>query len=113
MLLTKHESQGILEVIIAIYLGISIPPISLSLRCTLECLIAGEGAPYSRRRHYASTVLPLLLSLAIALVSPQVCLLEITFGIASSLLCHKEALDQGISVTGISFQSARMEVLVR
>lgn len=64
-----------LDVVIAMYLSISIPPISLSLRYTLDCLVAGEAAPYSARRHYAETILPLLAALAIALSCPQVPLL--------------------------------------
>lgn len=54
------------------YLGISIPPISLSLRYTLDCLVVGEGAPYSARRHYLETVVPIFASLGIALTCPQV-----------------------------------------
>ena len=64
--------QGALDVVIALYLGISIPPISLSLRYTLDCLVAGEGAPFSRRRHNLETGLPILGGLGIALTCPQV-----------------------------------------
>ena len=66
------QVQGALDAVMALYLGISIPPISLSLRCTLSGLLAGVGNPQSPARHVLETVLPLAAALCIALTCPQV-----------------------------------------
>lgn len=64
--------QGVLCLVMAVYLAISIPPVSLSLRYTLTCLLVGENAPYEPVRHYLVTSVPTFAALAIALFFPQV-----------------------------------------
>ena len=72
MSLEAVQAQGVLDTVMALYLGISIPPISLSLRCTLSGLLARVGNPESPARHVLETVLPLAAALCIALTCPQV-----------------------------------------
>ena len=72
LLLTNWHAQGVLDAVMALYLGISIPPISLSLRCTLSGLMSGIGDPNSLGRHVLETVIPLAAALCIALTCPQV-----------------------------------------
>lgn len=50
------KADGVLDAAMAVYLAISIPPMQLSLRYTLDCLIAGEGAQWSRQRQVLETV---------------------------------------------------------
>ncbi len=45
--------------------------VQLSLRYTLDVLVAGEGAPFSRTRHTALTVGVVASSLAVALAVPD------------------------------------------
>lgn len=85
------------------YLGISIPPISLSLRCTLECLLAGEDAAYDARRHYLSTILPILAALGIALTCPQVRQTTRRLQLAMS---HRAAETDMASIPSISWQAS-------
>ena len=72
MFVSKLYLQGVLELVMSAYLAISIPPISLSLRSTLHCLLVGEHAVYEPVRHYLITSVPLFAALAIALLFPQV-----------------------------------------
>lgn len=65
------RAQGVLDAVMAVYLGISIPPISLSLRCTLHNLLAGFGNPNLPWRHTLETTVPLAAALSIALTCPQ------------------------------------------
>lgn len=65
-------AQGVLDSVMALYLGISIPPISLSLRCTLHGLLSGPEGSYRPYQHALETIAPLAAALCIALTCPQV-----------------------------------------
>ncbi|CAK0750260.1 hypothetical protein CVIRNUC_001976 [Coccomyxa viridis] len=63
-------AEGVLDLAIAAYLSISVPPMQMSCRYTLDVLIAGEDAPFDRRRHLVETCLIVFGSLAVALAFP-------------------------------------------
>ncbi|KAK9906824.1 hypothetical protein WJX75_008674 [Coccomyxa subellipsoidea] len=63
-------AEGFLDLAIAAYLSISIPPMQMSCRYTLDVLLAGEDAPFSRRRHMLETCFIVFTSLAVALAFP-------------------------------------------
>ena len=62
----------------------------LSLRYTLDCLVAGEDAPFSRRRHLALTSAAVFSSLAVALAFPDAAekILAITGATAVAAVCY-------------------------
>lgn len=84
------RAEGILDLATTLYLSISIPPMQMSLRYTLDCLIAGEHAQYSRVRHWAETLSIVLATLAIAAAYPQYSekIFAITGATAVCLVCY-------------------------
>ncbi|KAK9868672.1 hypothetical protein WJX84_002712 [Apatococcus fuscideae] len=62
----------------------------MSLRYTLDCLIAGEHAPYSRARHWAETLGIVLATLATSAAYPQYSekIFAITGATAVCLVCY-------------------------
>ncbi|KAK9809814.1 hypothetical protein WJX73_009477 [Symbiochloris irregularis] len=83
-------AEGLLDAVMAIYLSISIPPMQMSLRYTLDCLVAGEAAPPSTRRQILETVLIVLGSLSVALVFPSAAekIFAVTGATAVCLVCY-------------------------
>ncbi|KAK9843248.1 hypothetical protein WJX74_009204 [Apatococcus lobatus] len=84
------RAEGILDLATTLYLSISIPPMQMSLRYTLDCLIAGEHAPYSRARHWAETLGIVLATLATSAAYPQYSekIFAITGATAVCLVCY-------------------------
>lgn len=64
-------ADGWLDAAGVCYLAVSVPPMALSLRYTLEAAIAGEHAPPCPRRRVAATVAPLAAALGVALAAPH------------------------------------------
>jgi amino acid permease len=62
----------------------------LSLRYTLDCLVAGEDAPFSHRRHLALTTAAVFSSLAVALAFPNAAekIFAITGATAVAAVCY-------------------------
>ncbi|KAK9845342.1 hypothetical protein WJX81_003878 [Elliptochloris bilobata] len=63
--------EGVLDLAVGAYLSISIPPMLLAARYTLDVLASGEGAPFSRARHNAETLAIIVPTLAVALLFPS------------------------------------------
>ncbi|CAL8462502.1 g2035 [Coccomyxa elongata] len=63
-------AEGFLDLAIAAYLSISVPPMQMSCRYTLDVLLAGEDAPFSSYRHTMETLFIVFSSLAVALAFP-------------------------------------------
>ncbi|KAK9867727.1 hypothetical protein WJX84_006460 [Apatococcus fuscideae] len=84
------QAEGILDLATTLYLSISIPPMQMSLRYTLDCLIAGEHARYSRARHWLETLGIILSTLAISAAYPQYSekIFAITGATAVCLVCY-------------------------
>lgn len=84
------RAEGWLDAAVLLYLAISIPPIQLSLRYTLTCLLVGEDEPYDRRRHVMLTSLIVGTALSVALVFPTAAekIYAITGATAVTLVCY-------------------------
>lgn len=65
------RADGWLDAAGVAYLAVSVPPMALSLRHTLEAAWAGERAPPDARRRFVATVGPLAAALAVALAAPH------------------------------------------
>lgn len=84
------RAEGCLDAVVLAYLAISMPPIQLSLRYTLTCLLVGEDAPHDRRRHVLLTSLIVGSALAVALVFPTGAekIFAVTGATAVALVCY-------------------------
>ena len=63
-------ADGALDAAVVAYLAISMPPMALSLRYTLDAAVAGEDAPGLGRRRAVLTAGPLAAALGVALAVP-------------------------------------------
>lgn len=82
--------EGWIDLAMALYLSISIPPMQISLRYTLDSLIAGEDAPFQLKRHMAETTGIIVSSLLVALIFPAYAekIFAITGATAVCIVCY-------------------------
>ncbi|KAK9817843.1 hypothetical protein WJX72_002950 [[Myrmecia] bisecta] len=82
--------EGVVDLAMTVYLSISIPPMQMSLRYTVDCMLAGEDALYNRKRHICETVGILVPCLMVAMVFPAYAekIFAITGATAVCLVCY-------------------------
>ncbi|DBB04668.1 TPA: hypothetical protein ACH3X1_012728 [Trebouxia sp. C0004] len=82
--------EGWIDLFMALYLSISIPPMQISLRYTLDSLIAGEDAPFEWKRHMAETTGIIISTLLVALIFPAYAekIFAITGATAVCIVCY-------------------------
>ena len=59
-----------LDVLVSVYLAVGVPPTQFSLRCTIEDMTVGTGAPFSLLRHVAETVAAVAGAFLVAAFAP-------------------------------------------
>ncbi|KAL3136879.1 hypothetical protein ABBQ32_006491 [Trebouxia sp. C0010 RCD-2024] len=84
------QREGWMDLAMTLFLSISIPPMQISLRYTLDSLIAGEDAPFQLRRHMAETSGIVVSSLLVALIFPAYAekIFAITGATAVCIVCY-------------------------
>ena len=60
-----------LDVLVSMYLAIGVPPTQFSLRCTIEDMLVGTGAPFSMFRHVVETVGAVAAAFLVAAFAPK------------------------------------------